>query len=175
MHQFIETIRRLKLDRVTVGYTVAAWAIVQAAALAAGAFVWPNWILQVVIVGALLGFPAALVFAWVLAVRKEHGSAFRPTGSDVIVLANLGAAFVVAAALLSLLFWPRVHNPQGPTGLTAPPASVAVLPFANVGGDPEKRYFSDGLSDELINELASVPSLHVAARSSSFAFAGKAL
>jgi adenylate cyclase len=174
MHQFIETIRRLRLDRATVGYTVAAWAIVQAAALAAGAFAWPNWILQIVIVGALLGFPAVLVFAWVLAVRREHGSAFRPTRSDVVVLANLGAVFLVAAAVLVLGFWPRVHsNRQIATELDAPPASVAVLPFANVGGDPRKRYFSDGLSDELINELARIPTLRVAARSSSFAFAGK--
>ncbi len=172
MSRFFETIRRLKLDRATVGYAVAAWAVVQAAALAAGAFAWPNWILQLVVVGAVLGLPAALVFAWVVAVRKEHGSIFRPSRADTLVLLNLGGVLVAVAALLVMVFWPRMHSET--SAPDAPSSSVAVLPFANVGDDPAKRYFSDGLSDELINALARIPSLRVAARSSSFALAGKA-
>ncbi|MBV9570605.1 MAG: hypothetical protein JO056_05115 [Alphaproteobacteria bacterium] len=172
MKHLIETARLRGLDRVTVGYTVAAWAIVQGAALAAGAFAWPNWILQGVIVGAVFGLPAALALAWVLAVRRETGSTFKPTRNDLQVLAGVAAVFVLASAILVLVFWPRTH-PETTAMDNAPPGSVAVLPFANVSGDPSKRYFSDGLSDELINGLARIPSLRVAARSSSFAFAGK--
>jgi serine/threonine protein kinase/Tfp pilus assembly protein PilF len=52
-------------------------------------------------------------------------------------------------------------------------ASVAVLPFANLSPDPENEYFSDGLADELIGALSRIAGLHVASRSSAFAFKGK--
>ena len=52
--------------------------------------------------------------------------------------------------------------------------SIAVLPFANLSGDKEQEYFSDGLAEEIINALSHVPGLSVTARTSSFAFRGKA-
>jgi len=55
----------------------------------------------------------------------------------------------------------------------APPHSVAVLPFVNMSGDPKQDYFSDGLSEELLNSLAAIPDLQVAARTSSFSFKGR--
>src|SRR5262249_19436547 len=64
--------------------------------------------------------------------------------------------------------WPRVPEP-----VTGPPGSVAVLPFSNLSGDASKDYFSDGFSEELLNELSNNPQLRVAARTSSFAFKGK--
>ena len=51
--------------------------------------------------------------------------------------------------------------------------SIAVLPFVNMSSDPEQEYFSDGLSEEILNLLAKVPELKVTARTSSFAFKGK--
>jgi serine/threonine-protein kinase len=55
----------------------------------------------------------------------------------------------------------------------AAPKAVAVLPFANMSADPENEYFSDGMTEEIINALSKVPGIHVASRSSSFAFKGK--
>src|SRR6185503_15172448 len=55
-----------------------------------------------------------------------------------------------------------------------PPAtSIAVLPFLNLSGDPKKEFFSDGISEELLNDLANTPKLRVAARTSCFAFKGR--
>lgn len=51
--------------------------------------------------------------------------------------------------------------------------SIAVLPFANMSSDPEQEYFSDGISEEIINTLAQLPNLKVAGRTSSFTFKGK--
>jgi serine/threonine-protein kinase len=53
------------------------------------------------------------------------------------------------------------------------PKAIAVLPLANMSADPENEYFSDGMTEEIINALAKVPGVHVASRSSSFAFKGK--
>ena len=67
-----------------------------------------------------------------------------------------------------------------PVEATPPPVeaenqSIAVLPFVNMSSDPEQEYFSDGLSEELLNLLAKIPELHVAARTSSFSFKGQNL
>jgi TolB-like protein/Tfp pilus assembly protein PilF len=56
---------------------------------------------------------------------------------------------------------------------SAAPKAIAVLPLANMSADPENEYFSDGMTEEIINALAKVPGVHVASRSSSFAFKGK--
>ncbi len=55
----------------------------------------------------------------------------------------------------------------------APEKSIAVLPFANISADPENEYFSDGITEEIINALAQLPGLHVAARTSAFSFKGE--
>jgi len=62
-------------------------------------------------------------------------------------------------------------SPSG--GANAPPSSIAVLPFVNMSGDPQQEYFSDGLSEELIDHLVHSTNLKVIARSSSFQFKGK--
>jgi len=71
---------------------------------------------------------------------------------------------------------PSQQRIEAPTPVTRRPehtASIAVLPFANISGDPENEYFSDGLAEEIINQLAHVPGLKVIARTSAFAFKGR--
>lgn len=67
---------------------------------------------------------------------------------------------------------PPPGTPPRATGFVPPPHSVAVLPFANMSGDPKQEYFTDGLSEELLNSLATIRDLQVAARTSSFSFKG---
>ena len=81
-----------------------------------------------------------------------------------------GAAAVSTAGPTSA----AAAKPGGAAAAAAPPAhSIAVLPFVNMSGDPKQDYFSDGLSEELLNSLAAIPALQVAARTSSFTFKGK--
>jgi serine/threonine protein kinase/tetratricopeptide (TPR) repeat protein len=87
---------------------------------------------------------------------------------------SMALATSLAVALLVLALNQR--NPAATaaaSGFTPPPHSVAVLPFANMSGDPKQDYFSDGLSEELLNSLAHISDLQVAARTSSFSFKGK--
>jgi len=83
-------------------------------------------------------------------------------------------AIVVLVAALAAAFW-LGRGGRGPGSTTAQPgtASIAVLPFVNMSSDKEQEYFSDGLSEELLNNLAKIPGLRVAARTSSFQFKGK--
>jgi TolB-like protein len=97
------------------------------------------------------------------------------------------AAAVVAGAVVYFAidrFWiskhpmlqptaPTAQASVAPTSFSPPPHSIAVLPFVNMSGDKEQEYFSDGLSEELLNDLARINELHVAARTSAFSFKGK--
>src|SRR5207344_894619 len=67
----------------------------------------------------------------------------------------------------------RVEPPAASAALAASDQSIAVLPFVNMSSDKEQEYFSDGISEELLNLLAKIPQLQVTARTSSFAFKGK--
>ena len=177
MQHLVEAARSKKLDRIAIGYTVAAWAIIQATSIAAPTFFWPSGVLQAIIIAALIGFPIALLGGWALGVRAETGSALKPSRADLQILAALALFLAIAAPLFIWGFWPRAIPPTEAEQGTAEalPNSVAVLPFANLSGDPAKEYFSDGITDELLNDLANTPELRVAARTSSFAFKGHAV
>jgi serine/threonine-protein kinase len=65
------------------------------------------------------------------------------------------------------------QHPSGAQKSAPVPNAIAVIPLANMSADPENEYFSDGMTEEIINALAKVPGIHVASRTSSFAFKGK--
>lgn len=100
-------------------------------------------------------------------------------------LRAIAAAAVAGAVVFSIdRFWISKHPPlqpaapaaqasPAPTAFSPPPHSIAVLPFVNMSGDKEQEYFSDGLSEELLNDLARINGLQVAARTSAFSFKGK--
>jgi serine/threonine protein kinase/tetratricopeptide (TPR) repeat protein len=83
-------------------------------------------------------------------------------------------AVVVLIAALAAAFW-LGRGGRGSAGTASQPGtpSIAVLPFVNMSSDKEQEYFSDGLSEELLNDLAKIRGLRVAARTSSFQFKGK--
>lgn len=175
MRYLLDNARARKLDQVAVGYTVGAWAVIQATSVGASAFAWPQWALQAIIIVGVVGLPVVLIGAWVWGVRRETGGALRPGRADLHVLGIISIFLVVAGALFVWAFWPRppVAQIAAQPLSSAPPNSVAVLPFANTSGEPNQKYFSEGITDELIGLLARNSALRVAARTSSFFFEGK--
>lgn len=99
---------------------------------------------------------------------KAAGTAVRPS------LVKRSAFVLAGASLLGVLLWQGWHFYAGQEpGASSGPATLAVIPFVNVSGDPGQEYFSDGLTEELINALAGVEGLRVSGRTASFAFKGK--
>jgi serine/threonine-protein kinase len=90
----------------------------------------------------------------------------RAAGAVALVIAVAGAALLWRMA-------PVDTHSAAPPAFVPPPHSIAVLAFRNASGDPAQEYFSDGLSEELINALSQVGALHVSARSSAFSFKRK--
>ncbi|HEY7871948.1 MAG TPA: hypothetical protein VIC31_04445, partial [Rudaea sp.] len=168
---FFEELKRRKVFKVGAAYLVAAWLAVQAASIGFPAFDAPPWVLRVFILVILLGFPLALVLAWVFDVT--------PQGVKLDIDAHGSKRlFVVVGVLVALaLGWYFYGQPsfrKGEVGgATVDQHSIAVLPFLNLSGKADEEYFSDGMTEELLNVLAKVPQLKVVARTSVFAFKGK--
>ena len=86
----------------------------------------------------------------------------------------VGVAVLIAAVSAYLIVEkPWIAKPRPPAAFAPPPHSIAVLPFVNLSGDKEQEYFSDGLTDEILNSLSTIEGLQVVARTSSFSFKGK--
>jgi TolB-like protein/Tfp pilus assembly protein PilF len=171
-------IRKRKLWQWALAYLAGAWVLLQVADLVGGRFGWPEIWLRWLIVVLVVGFFATLVLAW------YHGerAARRVSLIEVCILTAL---LLIAGAAIYLV-GQRASGPapEPVAARTAPPAatetavaeqgSLAVLPFRNMSSDPEQEYFSDGLTEELLNALAQVPELRVASRTSAFSFKDKA-
>ena len=161
-------LKRRKVFKVGGAYLVVAWLAVQAASIGFPTFDAPIWVLRVFILVLMLGFPIALVFAWVFDLTPEGVKMeAAPVGNKRIFSA---AAVLVALALA----WYYVGQPALRGG-GAEARSVAVLPFVNMSADPAQEFFSDGIAEEILNRLAQFPDLKVAARTSAFQFKGKNL
>jgi TolB-like protein/Tfp pilus assembly protein PilF len=132
---------------------------------------WPDAVLSYLVVALAIGFPIVVALAWIFDVNAGHIER-TPAGTikgarAALILAAIG---IVAAA--PGVVWYFVLRPK-PAVEAARPASIAVLPFANLSGEKENEYFSDGVTEEIINALANVDGVHVVARTSAFSYKGK--
>lgn len=165
-------LKRRKVFKVGAGYLVIAWLAVQAASIGFPAFDAPPWALRVFILLCLLGFPLAVLMAWIFDVTDEGVKLdARRTGNKRV----FATAAVLTGLALGWYFYgqPSFRKGDAATPVEAGRSSVAVLPFANMSGNPAEDYFSDGMTEELLNVLARVPQLQVVARTSVFEFKGK--
>jgi len=139
---------------------VVAWLLAQVLQLVFESFGTPDWVMKTVLVLLIAGWFLALFFAWAFDMTSD-GIKLTPAIEKDQVEENTSTSS--PAPVIEAV--EEVPEPIR--------ASVAVLPFVNMSGDPENEYFSDGLSEELLNVLAKVTELKVAARTSSFHFKGQ--
>jgi len=179
-------LKRRNVFRAAGLYVVVGWALAQAASLLENALSLPAWFDALVISLLALGFPIAVVFSWAYEMTPEglkptkdvapEASVAAATGSklDKAILAGL---VVLIAVIAGDRFIGRkdanVITVRGAAGADLGDNSIAVLPFADMSAEQDQEYFSDGISEELLNVLAQVKDLRVAGRTSSFAFKGQ--
>ena len=157
---------------------MVSWVLVQGADIILPTFEAPDWGLRALIIFLVIGFPIALAIAWFATPHIEapnDNSRYLTRAHAVLGLFVAVIVILVAADFAYLLSQMAIVTPKSTAASAPAPAknSIAVLPFENMSGDPSKDYFSDGVSEELLNDLANTPTLLVAARTSSFAFKGK--
>ena len=181
--KFFAELKRRHVYRVAIAYGVVAWLLIQVATQVFPFFEIPNWVVRLVVLVIVVGFPIALIIAWAFEMTPEGMKRAEDIAPNEYIphwSARRFAALIVAIAMVAtgLMMFPLVRNKSTSTAqITAAPTpsqkSIAVLPLLNESGDPGDEYFSDGLSEELIAALARIKGLKVIGRSSSFHFKDK--
>ena len=191
-------LKRRNVFKVGTAYIVLAWVVIQVTSEAVPALHLPDWVNTLVFFLGAIGFPFVLLFAWAFELTPDgiklesevdrSDSITQETGTTL----NYLIIGLLVIALAYFVYESRFSDRPGTNKSVAEneitktsdqvteqqsessaPTSIAVLPFVNMSGDPSQEFFSDGISEEILNVLAQVPNLQVTSRSSAFAFKGK--
>jgi len=179
---FLQELRRRKVFRVAALYIVGAWVVLQVADLAFESWDIASSALRYVWLGAILGFPIALIFGWRYdittkgIVRTPPADAGTQTDlslqrTDHVILALLMLVAVGVIYQLTI----QINDSRSPelaeiTQQVIEPNSIAVLPLDNLSGDPEQAYFVSGMQDALIAGLGRISALKVTSKTSTMRY-----
>ena len=193
----VSELRRRNVFRVAIAYVIIAWLILQVGDTLAPALHLDEWVNTALAFFLILGFPLAVFFAWAYELTPEGIKLEKHVDRSHSVTHVTGRKLdflIIAGLLLALVFFAFdkfVLDPsrdaelvQTTTAAVTEQAakssqsesavkSIAVLPFVNMSADPNNEYFSDGISEEILNLLVKVPKLRVTSRSSAFSFKGQ--
>lgn len=175
MSKFFKELKRRNVIKSTIAYLVVAWIIIQVAIAVLPTFGAPEWLTQVIIIALAVGLPIWIIISWIYDITPQGIEKTSDESSNEIrrqatnkrlnafIITSLSIAVIVMGLKLSGIFSTNTDQDY----------AIAVLPFVNMSDDAEQEYFSDGISEEIINMLAQVPDLKVMGRTSSFAFKGR--
>jgi len=191
-------LKRRKVFKVVGVYGIASFGVLQAADIMLPRLGLPDWTVTFMVALVVLAFPVVLMMAWAFEVTPEgvkRTDAAAPGEIEGIMAAPASQrwpagllALVGVLALLGSGWWVGQRTSDaGATGAEAglvsgvrlvdlagdPRPSIAVLPFADMSPDGDQEYFSDGMTEEVLNVLAKITELRVAARTSAFAYKGR--
>ena len=175
---FFGELKRRNVFRVGLAYAIASWVILQIVDVVAEILELPVWAPKLILVILAVGFIPALIFAWAYELTPEGLKKEKDVDRTQSITASTGRKLdfmiigVLVIAIGFLLVDRFVASPVQEV-VSGGAKSIAVLPFVNMSSDTEQDYFSDGITEEILNSLASVKELKVAGRTSSFAFKGQ--
>jgi TolB-like protein len=189
-------LKRRNVIRMAGLYLVGAWLLTQVASTVLPTFDVPSWVLRALIIVLALGFVPMLIFSWVFELTPQglkRDADVKPDESIAPQTARRMDRMIIAVLICALVYFgvdKFVFAPRRDVALVAQTTehiaanavaekskvnlrSIAVLPFVNMSTDAENEFFSDGLSEEILNSLARIDGMQVVGRTSSFQFKGK--
>jgi TolB-like protein/Tfp pilus assembly protein PilF len=183
LRTILNEVGRRRVARVAIIYAAIAFALLEATDIVIPALEWPEWIIRWVIALAVLGFPLALILAWIYDVTPEGVVRTAPLGEGdreeqagrkaprpmVSALLLLASGALLAAGALFTFQWSH-GEPGSAWGGDAPereelnPQRIAVLPFTALDQTDEGGFFANGIHEDILNHLAKIGSLQVISR-----------
>jgi TolB-like protein/Tfp pilus assembly protein PilF len=163
--KFFSELKRRNVYKVAVAYAIGGWALAQGIAQVFPVFGVPNWVVQLIVLLIVIGFPIALVLAWAFELtgeglkRTEEADFARPRAKSH---AWIYVALIGAVLAIGLFFVGRyTAGPAQHAAIDTSVKSIAVLPFENLSDDKQNTYFADGVQDQILTNLARVADLRV--------------
>jgi len=184
---FFAELKRRNVFRVGAAYAVAAWVLLQMFDVIGEILELPLWGGKLILLALVIGFFLVLILAWFYeltpeGVKRDYevdpSQSITPRTGQKLNRVTIALLGIAVAVLLADRFIPSerpdeaVPSATGAVTAAATDKSIAVLPFVNMSADPDNEYFSDGIAEEILNVLARIPELKVAARTSAFAYKG---
>jgi len=173
---FVHELKRRNVFRVGIAYAIAAWLLLQMVDVVVPIIGAPDWVSKAILLLIAVGFPLALLFAWAFELTPEGLKFERDVDRSQSITHTTGrkldfaiiSILAVAVALFAIdkFIWSAAPD----DGDTVARRSIAVLPFVNMSGDPEQVFFSDGITEEILNTLVRAEGISVASRTSSFSY-----
>ncbi len=176
---FFGELKRRNVYKVAIAYGVVAWLLIQIASQVFPFFEIPNWAVRFVVLAIIIGFPIALILAWAFEVtpegvkRTEAADAAHERSRGVVWIYIIAVGAALSVSLFILGRYTAQREASSEVGARERMAgnqaiqqsirekSLAVLPFANLSGNPENAYFAAGIQDEIITRLAKIGQLKV--------------
>lgn len=190
---FFGELKRRNVTRVAGVYIVVGWILVQVATALEEAIGLPAWFDGLIVALLLVGLPVALIFAWAFELTPEGVVRTEAVPETESITGETGrkldfALVAAVVALIIVIVWQQATTPDSPAPVGTPvaqqddaatrapaEASVAVLPFADLSPAGDQAFFSDGLTEEILNLLVRAEGIEVASRTSSFQFKNTSL
>jgi TolB-like protein/Tfp pilus assembly protein PilF len=190
---FFAELKRRNVIRVAGVYIVVGWLLVQVATALEESIGLPAWFDGLIVALLLIGLPMALIFAWAFELTPEGvvRTEAVPESESITTETGRRLDYALAFAIVALVFviiWqqstrtdtpvavPTAETPAAAELSPAPlDASVAVLPFTDMSAERDQEYFSDGLTEEILNLLVRADAIEVVSRTSSFQFKNTSL
>lgn len=171
----LNELKRRNIFKVAMAYLALGWVLVQVTDVVVPALKLPETINSIVVYIGFIGFPIALFFAWAFELTPEGMRRTVDVEIDQSISHSTGQKinYIIIGLLSIAVIFLMFDRQNGTAPSPEISKSIAVLPFVDMSEMGDQEYFSDGLSEELLNVLAKIPNLNVAGRTSSFAFKGK--
>ena len=168
---FLAELKRRNVYKVAIAYGVVAWLLMQVASQIFPFFEIPNWTVRLVVLLLIIGFPVALILAWAFELTPEGIKRTEDVDLSPTLTRRAGRKldfFIIAVLLLviSVLLFQRLRPGVSPAGSSSLEKSIAVLPFENLSRDPDNAFFTGGVQDEILTDLAKIADLKVISRTS---------
>jgi len=179
MPSFVTELSRRNVLKVAAAYALVAWILIEAGSVLLPTFGAPEWFFQVYVMFVIGGWVLALIAAWIYEVtpdgvkleRDIDRTTYRPPQRSNINWILIGLLIVALGISLSFNIFDVRHQDLNETAAKNR-NSVAVLPFDNRSSDPENRFFTDGVHDDLLTRLSNIESLRVISRTSVMNYRG---